>query len=267
MKNLTKLSVLMFITIVVSLSSCKKDENTSTAGSGSGSGGTEDCNTTVFGDGNDPVHTYGSFTDSRDGKVYKTIEINGTTWLAENLAFTGDNGFQENITDNEAWANSTEHNGWRYFEDKQENGNIYGVLYQKEAAKRACPDGWHLAIMQEWEDLFKYLGMTNEDASDWGTIGTNEGAKFAGRSDLWVECKLTKNEDFGTSGFTVIPAGEYYEYNKKFYGLGLAAAFWYANNSTNQSLNTISIDYDKTTVFVSNYTKSNNGLSIRCIKD
>jgi uncharacterized protein (TIGR02145 family) len=29
------------------------------------------------------------FTDPRDGQTYKTVEINGKTWLAESLRYKG----------------------------------------------------------------------------------------------------------------------------------------------------------------------------------
>ena len=96
----------------------------------------------------------GSFTDSRDGKVYKTIKI-GEQWLmAENLAYKPEQG-----------------NFWAYGNDSN-NVAKYGYLYDWETAKEAAPKGWHLPTESDWKtlrksfggkrDVFKYLGGTME---------------------------------------------------------------------------------------------------------
>ena len=56
----TSFKAVLFFALVLIFSSCNKEENS----------GPE-----------------GTFTDSRDGKVYKTIKIGNQTWLAENLAY------------------------------------------------------------------------------------------------------------------------------------------------------------------------------------
>jgi len=84
-----------------------------------------------------------TFTDIRDGKVYKTVKIGTQTWMAENLAFKAD-------------SNS------RAYNNNQNNVAKYGYLYNWETAKSVCPTGWHLPSKEEFENLINYCGGSNE---------------------------------------------------------------------------------------------------------
>jgi uncharacterized protein (TIGR02145 family) len=127
----------------------------------------------------------GTFTDSRDDKVYKTIKIGTQTWMAENLAYKANNG---------CWA----------YDNEAGNLKTYGYLYTWETAKSACPAGWHLPTEAEWTILNTYVS-ANPGAS--GNV-----AKALAATSNWSSSSnsgaigndLTKNN---STGFNALPGG------------------------------------------------------------
>jgi uncharacterized protein (TIGR02145 family) len=81
-----------------------------------------------------------SFTDQRDGKIYKTVKIGDQWIMAENLAYKPDSG--------KFWA----------YENDENNIAIYGYLYDWETAVNIAPEGWHLPSRKEWRTIEKKLG-------------------------------------------------------------------------------------------------------------
>jgi len=79
-----------------------------------------------------------TFTDKRDGKVYRIVEINGQTWFAENLNYAVE--------------------GSVCYEDKDANCATYGRMYNWETALKVCPAGTHLPSDEEWTTLVDYAG-------------------------------------------------------------------------------------------------------------
>lgn len=79
------------------------------------------------------------------GKEYRTVTINGVTWLAENLAYDdGEGGISYQILPNV--------NGY-------DLGTQY--YYRLAAARRVADkvNRWHLASMNEWNSLVDYLSI------------------------------------------------------------------------------------------------------------
>ncbi len=93
-------------------------------------------------DDNPESTSVNQFTDPRDGQVYSIITIGTQTWFAENLKY--DIGDATSVC----------------YDDVSSNCFTYGRLYEGVAAQTACPEGWHLPSIDEWQTLFDYLGGT-----------------------------------------------------------------------------------------------------------
>lgn len=177
-------------------------------------------------------------TDPRDTQVYKTITITkpiigfndiviSQTWMAENL----------NYEMPDSWC----------YDDDPKNCEQYGRLYTWEAAKTACPEGWHLPTDLEWQKLMHFFGK--------GGLSYNEG-------DKQNYTALIKG---GESGFSVRLGGVRDSYGE-FYNFMSYGFFW----STTE--------YDAVTAWSYNFNSGNGGVnrdsnkkrtafSCRCLQD
>ena len=80
-----------------------------------------------------PNIEYGSFSDPRDGRTYRTIGYRGTTWMAENLKYQGT---PETFEVDKKYC-------------KSDNCKNSGYYYTINAAKQACPEGWRFPTNNE----------------------------------------------------------------------------------------------------------------------
>ncbi len=174
----------------------------------------------------------GTFTDSRDGKIYKTIKIGNQTWFAENLAYKATGGC------------------WAYNKDSI-NVAKYGYLYDWDTAKKACPAGWHLPDDAEWTTLSEYLGGSSV-----------AGGKIKSTADWPLDKSVNA---VGESGFNALPGSALgYSGLSNFGELGVDAFFWTATAEKNyvwiRHLN-------ESSMLFRDFDFSAAGYSVRCIKD
>jgi uncharacterized protein (TIGR02145 family) len=176
----------------------------------------------------------GEFTDSRDGKTYKTVSIGTQVWMAENLAYKASSG---------CWA----------YNDSISNVSKYGYLYSWETAKDVCPVGWHLPSDEEWTTLINYLG---------GADVAGEKLKSASGWKLYEGKNYGNNE----SGFNALPSGLRYTHNGEFEEAGKVGRLWSSTPHANRFAWYRYLFYDGSRVYRL-IEGSNFSFGVRCIKD
>ncbi len=104
---------------------------------------------TISGNGNTGV-----FTDSRDGNVYKTIQIGDQVWMAENLRYLPGVIESDIGSYGHPFFYVYGYKGSNVEKAKATNTyQTFGVLYNWPAANSVCPHGWHLPSDDEWLQL------------------------------------------------------------------------------------------------------------------
>jgi uncharacterized protein (TIGR02145 family) len=166
---------------------------------------------------------YGEMTDSRGGvpKRYKTMTVvlsaqSGTeikkTWMVENLDY--------------------DISGSYYYENNSNYGGDYGRLYTFEAAKQACPQGWHLPTHDDWMLLshkfggerfaggfLKVGGISEFDAQFGGRMYAQDDYKSIGKyGSYWgvagLDSQTPVEYEFGATNTLIVISnkGSYVEY-------------------------------------------------------
>ena len=192
-----------------------------------------------------PDISYGEFLDTRDNQVYRTLVISNHVWTAQNMNYEIETEENNDVT---SWC----------YDDEPENCKKFGRLYTWEAAKKVCPEGWHLPTEDEWQELIA------EHSCDIVIKDGNPPVyRCAGTSlkaiDSWEKSLDNTNE----YGFSIVAAG--IVNSGKFMNQGITGYLW-ASTSQYESLATLVIfEYNEDyTRFV--LTKPNSGLSVRCVK-
>ena len=213
-----------------------------------------------------PGIDYGTMTDERDSKVYKTVKIGDQVWMAENLNYDpGQGGSGENKYD---WS-------WCYGVEPK-NCDVAGRLYTWAAAmdsvklandaenpqdcgygkecgltgsvQGVCPEGWHLPSQTEWNTLFTAVG------------GQSTAGKVLKSQTGWH-----KNNGTDAFGFAVLPTGLGAPKGTFDY-VGWLAYFWSSTESDSSRACSVAMDYYYVDAGLGNITKYF-GYSVRCVKD
>lgn len=122
-----------------------------------------------------PESKRGTFTDNRDGRVYKYTTIGNQVWMAENLNYEFETSFC-------------------YY--KEDDCDAMGRIYSPKNLD-VCPSGWHVSSWEEWKRLFDQMEIDGKDAAGVRLKSTN------GWSVLNQEDNPNGTDD---CNFSIIPA-------------------------------------------------------------
>ncbi len=138
-----------------------------------------------------PDVEYGSVTDKRDGRTYKTVDLAGMTWMAENLTY---------VIAGADCADSLSigcRYGWNTAMDLAEEDTAESTVPHKGI----CMDGWHVPDTTEWNNLLANVSVDDLKSIKGWPVGTAT----------------------NSSGFSLVPidyyvgAGIIYSYSSKAY--------------------------------------------------
>ncbi len=192
---------------------------------------------------------FGHFTDPRDTKIYKIIQIGAQCWMQENLRYASVSiPFDDPQTDNCL----VERNCLAGDPDCLLNGGFYqwDELMQYNAVSQAqglCPPGWHIPDEAEWDILIAAV-----------SGGTGNGTAGSFMKDINL-----------SSSFQAEPAGIFYLNNLQSFTTSYAKAtfFWTSTINATASL-PVARGLNSKTPSVSRYESSSaNAFPVRCVKD
>ena len=180
----------------------------------------------------------GTFTDARDGQVYKYTTIGNQVWMAENLKF--DAPYSLCYDEIEGFCDT-----FGRFYSLHVNGELFDLLDQ-ELLDTICPAGWHVPSVDEWNILIDNVG-GEKKAINRLYSSSNFGERYRPGTD---DC-----------GFSSLPAG-YWLLDGNLFSSYVISVYW---TSSAKNLQTSYICYFSTTGI--EYGVNHPKMSIRCVKN
>jgi uncharacterized protein (TIGR02145 family) len=214
---------------------------------------------------NGTIKEYGTITDTRNNKTYKTVEIGTQTWMAENINYAAEDS--------------------RCYNDLESNCDIYGRLYYWATAmalastcnsstcnsqiqpkhKGVCPSGWHIPSNAEWNALMSFIHADKGLGSF--TSGNSENAgKYLKSGWNWNDSEGISGNGLDSYGFSALPGGRFY--SGSFLNVGYLGYWWSANENDSYNAYYQRIYNSSEGAYLSGGgSKRSELFSVRCLQD
>lgn len=194
-----------------------------------------------------------------DENSYNTVSIDGTLWMAENLATTSYNNGDLIGTTSPADLDITDEDTPKYqwgYDGQEANTDIYGRLYTWNAVtddRGVCPTGWHIPTDVEWTELEESLG---------GYLIAGSMLKEEGNAHWAQPYNLDANNQ---SCFRGLPGGKR-DLSGDFTYLESSGFWWSSTESDGSTAWVRTLYVQSSQVDREGFAKSV-GASVRCVKD
>jgi uncharacterized protein (TIGR02145 family) len=220
-----------------------------------------------------------------DGNVYNTVKIGGQCWMRESLKtkhFANGNAIAEGSIDSFSYVLPL----YYYPNNSSANVDEFGLLYNWNAvvnspghmvsvpstAQGICPDGWHVPLDFEWNQLRLYLNdepvykCEGQSGAIARSLASTEGWLIVSYyDDSCVPSYYLAEENNNASGFTAMPAGGRNSGNLLWFNK--MASFWSRTTGTTEfKAKAFEINYNESGATLHENEKSD-AYSVRCIKD
>jgi len=191
-----------------------------------------------------------------DKNYYHFVTIGSQVWMTDNLKTTRlrDSTLIALAEDNSTWNNLTVPGYCWYDNNKDDNRNIYGALYNWSTVSsgKLCPTGWHVPTDVEWTILTDRLG----------------GEALAGgklKESSSVYWKVPNAGATNETLFSALPGG--YRVNAGEYGNIGSYGNWWCSTSVNSTVAYYRYLYYGNGTATKSYISQKYGLSVRCLKN
>lgn len=213
----------------------------------------------------------GTFTDERDGEVYRYTTIENQVWMAENLRYdapysmcSSDTSFirqyceliEHECETESCCRESLCHNFGRYYSIIE--GGVWMGQIDYILADTICPKGWHIPTADEWKTLEDAMKVSDDNNSN-----VSNRMKSAD-SILFSISKLYPNEHDRTLAGTdncalsILPSGFMYESGRT---LNFRASFLTSTQESARLVTAFTVGRE-TNFWIQNYRDA-----IRCVMD
>ena len=194
----------------------------------------------------------GTFTDARDGKVYKYTTIGNQMWMAENLNFEVSYSYSECDSNIETPCDGL----GRYYSlyiKRTKPGFANTTEFNRDLADTICPIGWHVPTTDDWCVLYNNMG------GDGGESG-----------DRKVSLRLKSTSVFGefpmgtdVCGFNILPRFTWSENPEPHYRFS-TPTFWTSTLLDLETVYMFSVGADEVNFFEANTFFMR---PLRCVRD